>query len=489
MKNTDNKRISSVVARATLFSSVLLACGMAGCVNAPTPKSHSESWVPPKDSQKPDTVWQEIRTRKPDLEKPLSLLGLVDLALENNPTTAKSWNEARAAAEQVRYAEGYFMPSINAVVGASRVKVSADPESFDESKLAYGPGLQLSYLVCNFGGGRHAAVEQALQTVYAANFAFNRAIQDTLLSVEVAYYGVVSAQAGVDAAATNSLDAKVILDATQERRDAGLGVDLEVLQAQVGYDQSLFALASAEGQKKMADGLLAHALHLPADTQINVVQPETALPASLSGQDVRLLIDEALARRPDISAMRASLAANEYAIRVARASRWPSLYLNGSVANDYFELYGENSRGSADTDWAYTGGVSLKWNLFDGLQTLSSVRTAEARADAMRAQLSQAELGASTEIWASFQKYETALKKYQFSSMALKSATASREMAFESYNAGVKTLLDLLSAETQLAQARAQNIAVKQEVFTALAYLTHVTGLIEKGHKGIQAQK
>jgi outer membrane protein len=129
--------------------------------------------------------------------------------------------------------------------------------------------------------------------------------------------------------------------------------------------------------------------------------------------------------------------------------------------------------------------VNLKWNHFEGFQTLSTIRTAEAQAEAARAQLQQAELAASAEVWARFHNYETALRKYESSGVVLKSATAARELALESYKSGVKTLLDLLNAETQLSQARSQQVAVRQEVFTALAYLTHVTGLTEKGHNGI----
>lgn len=461
--------------------SVVYGLLLAGCVQAPPPASLTESWVPPKDSQKPDTVWQELRAQAPDLTKPLTLPAVADIALKNNAATRKAWNEARAASEQVRYAEGYFMPSVTAGVGVNRSITAANPDSFDQNTMSYGPGLQLSYLICNFGGGRNAAVEQALQTVYAANFSFNRSIQDTLLNSEIAYYTVISAQAGVEAAATNSLDAKAILDAATALRDAGLGVDLDVLQAQTAHDQSLYALTGARGQLQIAQGLLAQAMGLPADTPVALIPPDAPLPASLSGQDVKRLTDEALARRPDLSAVRASLAAREAAIKVARASRWPSLYASASASRDYYELYGERNRDTQADDWAYTGGLSLKWNLFDGLQTLSSIRTAEAQAEAFRAQLKQAELAASAEIWARFQTYETALRKHQFSTLAMKSATASREMALDSYQSGVKTILDLLNAENQLAQTRNQQIAARQDVFTALANLAHAAGLIEKG--------
>lgn len=463
------------------LSTALLALAMAGCVQAPPPGSSMETWIAPKEARKPDTVWREVRAQKTDLSQPLALPAIADIALQNNAATKKAWHDAHAASEQVRYAEGYFLPSITAGAGLTRLTTAAHPDSSDQNSLTYGPGLQLSYLVCNFGGGRSAAVEQALQTVYAANFTFNRAIQDTLLAAQTAYYNVISAQTAIEASETNALDAKAILDAAVSRRDAGLGVDLDVLQAQTGHDQALFTLASAQGQLKIAQGILAQTLGLPADTSVSLAPPETALPAPVSKQDMKTLIDEALARRPDLSALRSTLSAREAAIRVAKASRWPSLYASGSANRNYYELYGLSNRASAMDDWTYTGGLSLKWNLFDGFQTLSTTRTAEAQADSMRATLRQAELGASAEIWSRFQAYETALRKYEFSEAALKSAAAARQAAMDSYTSGVKGILDLLSAENQLTDARSRQIAVRQEVFTTLATLAHATGLIEKG--------
>lgn len=460
----------------------LLAALLTGCVQAPPPASSTRSWTAPADAQKEDQVWEAVRAATPtDLTKPLTLSDIADLALQNNPGTSKAWHEARAASEQVRYAQGYFMPNVTAGAGMTRNTTAAHPENFDQNNLSYGPSLQLSYLVFNFGGGRSAAVEQALQTVYASNFAFNKAIQDTLLTAELAYYRVFSTQAGVEAAATNAIDTKAILDAATERRNASVGVDLEVLQAQTLYDQALYTLANAQGQKNISRGLLAQAVGLPADTTLHIATPTDDLPASLSELDMRHYIDAALARRPDLAALRASLSAREAAIKVAKASRWPSLYLNGSVARNYYELYGMNNRASSAEEWAYSGGVSLKWNVFDGLQTLSTTRTAEAQAEATRAQLQQAELGASTEIWIRFQNYETSLHLQEFSLAALKSATASWQLALESYKSGVKSILDVLNAEAQLAQARSQHIVARQDVFTAYANLAYATGAMEKG--------
>jgi outer membrane protein len=371
------------------------------------------------------------------------------------------------------------MPTVNATAGINRQKTIANTNAFDRDVMTYAPGLQISYLIMNFGGGRQAAVEQALQTVYALNFGFNKAIQDVLLGAQTAYYGLVSAHAGAEAAQSNVKDAKTILEVAQEGLRAGLGTELEVLQAKASFDQASYTLASAEGFVQIARGVLAQAMGLPADVAVQVTPPEREVPDSLATADVRQLIDDALGRRPDISALRATLAAKEAAIKVAGSPLWPSLYFNGTANRNYYEKY--NDTRMQDDDWAIYGGFSLQWTVFDGGQTRSARRAAVEQAESARAQLRQAELGASADVWSRYQGYETALKKYQVSSPYLKSATASHEKALDSYKAGLKSILDLLNAETQLAQARQQNVAARQEAFTALVQLAYSTGLLERG--------
>ena len=191
------------------------------------------------------------------------------------------------------------------------------------------------------------------------------------------------------------------------------------------------------------------------------------------------MMDQALGRRPDIAALRATLAAKEDAVKAVGSLLWPSLYLNGNIARDYYNDIG--GRETQDNDWSYAGALSLQWTLFDGGQTLNARRAAAAQADSVRAQLKQAELAASADVWTRFQNYDTALQKYKFSAAFLKSATASYDAATESYKAGLRSFLELLNSEPQLTQARSLQVAARQEIFTALANLAYASGLMERG--------
>jgi outer membrane protein TolC len=458
-----------------LLGLVALAAALAGCVTAPVPERADRPWDPPADRASSTRVWDGLRERPSDPNRPLTLAELTDIALQNSAGTRKAWHDARAAAAQVDRAQGMFMPELTAVASASRAGVSASPDSFDSQTLRYGPGLQLNYLVINFGGGRDAAVEQALQTVNVANHAFNQAIQDVLLNVATAYFSQLSAQAGVDAAVTNVADAKLALEAAKARNTAGMGTELDVLQAQAAYDQSLYAEAAARGQLAVSRGAMALAVGLPADTRIQAVYPQQDMPGALASNYVHRLIDEGIAKRPDIAALRADLCARQAAIRVAHATSWPNLYLNANLNRNYFESFQGNAN-QGDHDWSYGAGINVQWNLFDGWQTESQIRTAEAQALSAAAALEQAELAASADVWTRFQTYETALQKYTFAGAYLRSATAARNLAAEAYAAGLKTVLDLLAADTQLAAARSQKVTAQQEVLTALAGLAHATG-------------
>ena len=460
-----------------------LAALLAGCVTAPVPERTDHPWDPPSGARTGSRVWDDLRQRQPDLSQPLTLAELTDLALQHSSAARKAWHDARAAAAQVDKAQGIFMPAVTANAGASRSGVSASPGSFDAQSVHYGPGLQLNYLVINFGGGRAAAVEQALQTVYAADYAFNGTIQDVLLVVQTAYFNCISAQAGVEASLATVVDARKALEAAQARNTAGMGTALDVLQVQAALDQALYNQAAARGQLQVARGALALAVGLPADAAVQPANPAAELPASLATNDVRRIIDEAIARRPDIAALRANLAASQAAIQVAHAASWPNLYLNANLNRNYYDAFaGKPSQG--DHDWSYGAGINLQWTIFDGWQTESAIRTAEEQAKSSEALLEQAELVASGEVWVRFQNYETALQKHAFSTAYLKSATAARDLANEAYTAGLKTILDLLTADAQLALARSQQVTVRQEVFTALAGLVRAAGRLESNATG-----
>jgi outer membrane protein TolC len=453
----------------------LVVATLTGCITAPTPDQPTAPWTPPSGNRAGEQVWDDLRQRRPDLSQPLTLAQLSDLALQHSAATRQAWHTARAAAAQVDKAQGLFMPTLTARAGGSYAGVSATPSTSDSQTLRYGPGLQMNYLVMNFGGGRAAAVEQALQTVFTVNHQFNQTIQDTLWQVESAYFLCLSARAGLEAAQASVTDAAKSLEAAQARNTAGVATALDVLQAQAAHDQALYQQATVHGQWQIARGALATAVGLPADAPVNPAPTRDELPAGLETNEIRRIVDEAIAGRADLAALRANLAARQSAIRVAEAAAQPNLYLNALLERTHATALSGSLQGP-ERQWGYGMGFNVQWNLFDGWQTESEIRMAHEQAQAAEALLEQAELAASAEAWMRFHAFETARRKYLLSVSFCTTAEAARNLAAEAYRAGLKTFLDLLNADTQLATARSQRVTARQETFAALANLNHAIG-------------
>ena len=98
-----------------------ILAGLAGCRLAPAPSSVTTPWQPPQDAQAPSPTWAALRAQHMDFSKPLTLAELADIALQNNPSSRRAWNDARVAAAQVAQARGYFMPTLTGV-GTVRTK-------------------------------------------------------------------------------------------------------------------------------------------------------------------------------------------------------------------------------------------------------------------------------------------------------------------------------------------------------------------------------
>jgi outer membrane protein TolC len=232
----------------------------------------------------------EVRPVSPAaLSLPLTLAGCADIALENNPSTRRAWAAARAAAAGVGQAESLRYPRVSVSGSGSyqRQKYNLKDDKDDIDLLApdvdgfvYGPALELTYLLFDFGGVS-GGIEEARQSLLAANYSFNQSIQDLLLNVERSYYRLHAAEAALIAAEADAEDARTADQAAQQRYEVGLSSKLDQLQARSTYQDSLYRLEQARGDLQDARGSLAAALGLPADTAFTLAPMTEGIPETI----------------------------------------------------------------------------------------------------------------------------------------------------------------------------------------------------------------
>ena len=80
------------------------------------------------------------------------------------------------------------------------------------------------------------------------------------------------------------------------------------------------------------------------------------------------------------------------------------------------------------------------------------------------------------QVWQSYQSVKTAEKQVGSARDLLASARQSAEVADGRYKAGVGSILDLLTAQTALANARAQEVQARANWLLSITSLAHDTG-------------
>ena len=125
--------------------------------------------------------------------------------------------------------------------------------------------------------------------------------------------------------------------------------------------------------------------------------------------------------------------------------------------------------------------------VFRGFDTTYQVRKAREEAEAAKATAERTEDEVVLDVWSSYYAVQTASQRVLTTRDLLASATQSAEVTQGRYKAGVGSILDLLTAQSALAEARSQEAQARSLWFLTIAQLAHATGVLEPGSPEIRA--
>jgi len=471
------------LARAAAVSALALAAGTASCappstvggVRAVAASSGGEWKAPAEASRAPDhapapamTVPARLSTAQRDA---LTLVDIVAIALEQSPLTRATWLSARSAAASYASASGRWLPSLSfdASAGPARA-ISSNPAILPSDRTTTTATLSLQYLLWDFGarGGTQQAAHEAL---FAADFTHNSTVQAVVLAAEGAYFNYQASRGLLDAARATVRTAQTNLAAAERRHDVGLATIADVLQARTALAQSQLAAQTAEGNLESARAQLALSAGLRANAPFEVVVDSGAAPLLALSENVDSLIDRAMRDRPDVVAARALARQSEAQVRVARSATLPTLSLGGTNGQSFSNIPALQGK---------TYGVSLGVSvpLFTGTSRDYDLAAAKENAAAAIARADQAQLLAASQVYSSYHALRTSTQRVSTAADLLASATQSEEVARGRYAEGVGSILDLLSAQSALADARAQSVQSRWTWYLALAQLARDVGVL-----------
>jgi len=412
-----------------------------------------------------------------DPAKTYSLAELIDLAETQNPQTHLAWEHARGEAAALGVARSDLYPTLaaTALAGASRGYAFFGTSFYRQTIENFDGGLSLNYTVFDFGA-RSGRINAAKAELLAANFNFNDEHRQVIFAVEQAYYQLLNAAGQVGAANASCTNAQEVEQAAEDRLRQGLATTPDVLEARSAAAQADYELQAALGAVEIARGSLAQALGA-SPTILIQVQPldQLTVPDSMA-DTVDQSLDRAFEQRPDLMQELAEARSAQARVKEARAAYFPVLSLNASGA-------GESDHASQDSmPWVnnrdVAGGVdlSLTWSLFDGGARKNQLARAKADAAASQANVHVLRDAVAEEVWRAYSTLQTAFRERQSALALLTAAGQSYAATLDSYNQGVRNLLDVTAAQRTLQAARSTDVLARTQVLSALAELAYRTG-------------
>lgn len=360
-------------------------------------------------------------------------------------------------AEQVNLAAfGLRIPGLNPIVGPFQV---VDFRAYLTWSLFNLSSID-KYLAAkhNFQGSRLTA-EDARNMV--------------VLTVGNAYLLCIADASRITAEEAELANAKVSLDQATAAHDAGTSPKLDVLRAQVDYQNAQQQLVQARNGFEKDKLALARAIGLPVEQQFRLTDPVPyAEAAALTPEQA---FQQALSTRKDLQGMAEQVKAGEKQRASAVAEQYPTVNFNG----DYGDL--GNTLGHTHGTFTATGEVSVP--ILQIAKTRGDIRVADAALEQQRARYSDQVQQVNQDVRDAILDIEAAQKLVQTARSNVDLSNEALSEAQQRFRSGVSDNLAVSQAQAQTQQANDQYISALYQHNMAKLSLARATGTAGTNYK------
>ena len=303
----------------------------------------------------------------------------------------------------------------------------------------------------------------------AAEHDFNWARFQLEREVVLAYYRAIAAKRLEEVAEQNLHNLEDHLKDVRLFKKAGVSTNYDVLRVEVQVSEARSALLDSNDNVAVAKQKLAEALGHDQESR----EPEGNLPV-LDASVIRAAREVKSGDRSDLQSMEEKLEGFSKLEKAASAYFVPKISLFG----DFQHYNNRNSdlwNGAAFRD-AYQVGLSLNWNIFDGVTSIAKSRESVEQRFQTEKQLELAKLRAKRdyEVWK--RKFLYFCSVYAARQNDVEKAKESMRLAREGRRVGSRTNADLLDAETDLFRSQAGLVNAQLGSIEALLNLELATG-------------
>lgn len=394
----------------------------------------------------------------------LTLADLIQISLCTNPSLSAQYMGVKASEAGLGASRSEYLPSVTLTGNGLISGEKTEGHDYTQGE-PYSGKAEASWLLFDFGG-RGARIDRTRAYLESANFTYNAALQDLVLSVQTAYLNLLAAQESLVSAKASLDTYKQSYNEAQKRYKLGMVSLSDKLQAKTRYEESLLTVVQAENRVKQNAGSLAILINLSPDTVIKLAKPRFDKKiTAIENDNVQELMKTALAKRPEIQAQASTQKAGKANLYEAKTRLLPTLSATASAS------YNDNWKHSRPYGTDNSAGLRLSWPLFSGFSDTYKIQQASYEYKQTQEQLQNLKRQVENQVWAAYQDYKTSVRSYEISQTVLESAEENHRVAYRYYEVGKADIINLLSAVAQLADARQNKITAFYSVLLSKANL------------------
>lgn len=413
-----------------------------------------------------------------DGARPISLAEAIQMAQRNSPAVVQARGLERTAGAARRAALGAYLPSLNLNGSSSRtqgvqffqgqlVPLTGNPWNYNN-----GLGTQLELFD---GGRRWQELARVRATGDVADATTIQARFDAALQVKQQYYAALAARESETAARAQLEQAEQQLKASTARVAAGVATKSDSLRSAIQLGNAQLAVLTSQNDLRVANAALTRVVGSTTTVTTSPSDSAESMPAVPLEPELETLIS----RGPAVQLAEANLLAARASRKAQRSQYLPTLSMS------YNYSYTQSSKAFTGGNLFLIGGndpnrqnmsFNFSYPLFNGFVREQGAVQADVTLRNAEAQLRDAKLGARQTLTSQLRALANAQARVQVQLAAIAAAEEDLRVQQQRYALGASTLLDLLTSQTQLNQARQALIQARLDGRIARAQLSSLVG-------------
>jgi outer membrane protein len=402
----------------------------------------------------------------------LTLEDAVRLTLVKQPLLQQALEQVNAADAKIKQQDSYYYPQIDG--NLTYVRIGPIPSlGFGGMNFSLAPAnnydahISASQLLYDFGR-RDALLDLTKTYKLSSEDKINLIKNNQTYQTVQIFYAILFLEKSVDVKNEQINNLKKHLDITTKKFQSGSATDFDVLTTKVRIADAENQKIDIENELSKAEINLRSKLNMPPNTELNLTGE---FKVDSMANDSASLLDEALRNRPEMKLAKDAENSSMISKQVASLGDMPALSVLGEygLKNGY-----EPNLNVLRGNWAL--GINASIPIFNGNLRDAKIEEADANWKSSSANILALERDIRVEVEQASANLKATSLKINTTELQVEQAMQAVLRAEIQYRDGVITNLDLIDAETSLAQAKLIYLQVQFRNILSYYYLKKVIG-------------